>query len=454
MEQIIKEHIGGNVLHLGRVNSFTPNELNSFWSSQGMIYLDSYSGEEISLLILSSMLNPMEEELSYTLYDMGVPDISIAEFEKLYASYIKPNSLMMSLKLSGDQERLIRQLKNESFDDKLYLKLFEMYDWGGVGIYDSDTNRDVTVTFMKRFFRPTTHYDPTAIYSPQTLIPTVRDSRDSDMLHAVLSMPEHQIKQSKKETLRPQSLREIVARNEYISQQSIRKLLSYNSSRIERLLAYNSATDCQTQKRILTSSDHMTRLMLSQNSNLCDELFEELLHSNDEQTIASLLSYQSMTHHRLDMIELAKVDSDIWALLGNNIEITPVIDRLILHDEALDRNLAQNSSIDDSYLLQLYSRYGVDIAPFISANINLREDIIRQIYSSADRETLLNLAANSSTPEDILEELHHTQEIETLMRLATNPSLKLKYLEEYALDSRLIKQMENNRRYLESIEIR
>ena len=107
IEEIIKNNQGGTVLFLGRVTNFTPEELSNFLEAQGMEYADKYIGQEVALTVLSTMMTPLEEETSYELYDMKIPELRLAQFEEFYTTHIKPNTLMMSMKLSNDQERFL-----------------------------------------------------------------------------------------------------------------------------------------------------------------------------------------------------------------------------------------------------------------------------------------------------------------------------------------------------------
>ncbi len=92
-----------------------------------MKYADSYrEQDDIALLILSTMMTPFEEQYAYDLYEKGIPDLPLSDFESYYTKHIKPNTLLMSLKLSNDQERLRTFIKNESrfLMKGLSLKLF------------------------------------------------------------------------------------------------------------------------------------------------------------------------------------------------------------------------------------------------------------------------------------------------------------------------------------------
>ena len=450
IENIIQQNQGGTILFLGRVTNFTPEELTNFLEDKGMKYADKYMGQEIALVVLSTMLTPLEEETSYDLYDAKIPEARLVQFEEFYTTHIKPNTLMMSLKLSNDQERLKRLLKNEAFSDEVYLKLFKMYDWGVDGVYENDENRDVTITFVERFFRPDGFRDPAMVYSPITLSNIARDAKTADIIDAMLTMPNHEIKQSRKEDLRPKNLREIVALNPNISHESIRYLLSFNDDRINSFLACNNAIRIDAQELIFQKANEVTKLMLTQNDSLDDKLFIELLKSDDE-IVQSLLTFQKITAERLEHILEANLSSDVIALMGENRYIGEVVEKLMGIDKALDYALASNVLLSTQQLTSLYKTYADELMLALSSNPNLDVVLIEQFYKSNNEEVIKNLAANPSTPKALLGELCERNEHDINRSLALNPSVELVYLEQFALDSELIMLMTQNQTYLASV---
>ena len=450
METIIENNQGGTVLFLGRVSNFTSEEITNFLEDQGMKYADKYTGQEVALVVLSTMLTPLEEQTSYDLYDAKIPELRLAQFEEFYTTHIKPNTLMMSLKLSNDQERLKRLLKNTSFTDEIFLKLFKMYDWGDDGVYENDENRDATITFVDRFFRPDGFRDPAMVYSPITLSNIARDAKTADIIDAMLSMPNHEIKQSRKEDLRPKNLREIVALNPNISHESIRYLLSFNDDRIKSFLACNNAIRIDAQELIFQKADEVTKLMLTQNNSLDDTLFIELLKADDE-IVKSLLTFQKITEKRLEYILEAALDSDIMELMGENQSIEEVVEKLIGIEKDLDYRLASNSLLGTELLLKFYETYGDEFISPLSTNPNVSVNLIEKFYKSDDVEIIKNLAANPATPKELLQALCERNEPDINRSLAVNPSVDLAYLEQFALDSELIMLMTKNETYLASV---
>ena len=450
IEEVITNNQGGMVLFLGRINNFTEEELTNFLESQGMRYANKYTGQEIALTVLSTMMTPLEDDISYTLYDAKIPEARLEEFESYYTRHIKPNTLMMSLKLSNDQERLKRQLKNESFSDEVYLKLFKMYNWGSDGVYDNDDNRDVTITFVKRFYNPDGFRDPAMVYSPITLSNIARDANNPEIINAMLSMPNHEIKQSRKEDIRPKNLREIVALNAHISSEDIRYLLSFNDERINTFLASNNAITLKEQEHIFSTANESTKLMLTQNDSLDDKIFKELLIEN-ETIVKSLLTFQKITKERLEVILKANLSEDILAYLGENNSIEELVGELLFINKSLDYKLASNREVKSALLEKLYEKYGDELIVHLSSNPNLSPERLEEFYYSDNRDIILNIASNQTTPKAILKELCEKNEHELNRALAVNPSVELFYLEVFALDSELIQLMTKNETYLASV---
>ena len=450
IEEIIKQNQNGTVLFLGRVTNFTAEELTNFLEAQGMTYADKYVGQEIALVVLSTMLTPLEEETSYDLYDAKVPDVRLAVFEEFYTQHIKPNTLMMSLKLSNDQERLKRLLKNSSFTDEVFLKLFKMYDWGSEGVYDNDENRDATITFVDRFYRPDGFRDPAMVYSPITLSNIARDAKTEDILDAMLTMPNHEIKQSRKEDMRPKNLREIIALNQNIASENIRYLLSFNDERVNSFLACNNAITLKEQEHIYAKADDATKIMLTQNNSLDDKIFRELLVSTDE-SIKSLLTFQKMTDERVKYILEAGLSDEVIALLGENILIEDVTKSLIGINKLLDYNLASNKVLSQELLSELYVTYGDEFMLPLSSNVNTSVELLSEFYGSDNIEVIKNLAENRSTDKKILKELCERNEHKLNRALSLNPSVELFYLEQFALNTELIMLMTKNQTYLASV---
>jgi len=443
MKEIFEIHAGGTVLFLGRVTHFSPEELSSFLEDQGMVYADRYEGQEVTLLVLSSLLTPQEEQISYDLYDAGIPDVTLEQFERYYTQHLKPQTLLMSLKLSQDQDRLQRLLGNEAFEDHFFLKLFGMFDWGGEGIHECDANRDVTISFVKRFFRPDGFRDPAMVYAPTTVMIIAKDSADPQVLEAILTMPNHEIKTSRYEQKKPKNLREAVAFNPHISTAAIRKLLAYNDQSIDYFLASNPVLSAEDLKRIYQRADTQTKQMMAHNERLPETLFETLLQE-EVAVQQSLLSHQPIDSRRLERV----ISHPQIAYLGLNESIAEHLPRLLaLKHEALDRALAANGAVSAEYQKRLYQRYDKGIAPFLAANPSISADMAETLYAIGISEVQEALAANPATPKEILDRLCEREDHKLNRYLAANPSVDLYWLRQFQLDTSLVRTLAENPTY-------
>ena len=450
IEKLFEENRGKSILFLGRIKNFSVEEIQLFLDQFEMKYSE-VDDNNIACMIESSMMTPIEEDSAYELYKGGLASFKLSEFEKFYALKIKPNSLLMSLKLSNDQERLKRLLKNESFDDELFLKLFKLYDWQGEGVYDNDDNRDMTISFVKRFYRPDSFMDPAIIYSPVTLSSVITNSKNSHLLDVILSMPNYGFLSTKNEQRRANNLRELVACNRYISMESVKKLLSFRDADIDYFLASNVSLHILMQEEIYQRADDDMKMMLSQNSSLSEALFDKLLDES-EVVVQNLLAFGIVTLERLEKIIVKNFSDELFSILGENGSIEDSIPQLIgLDIELLDMRLSANYVVKESFLDEIYKKRGDNVIVPLCSNPNLSLVLIKDFFKKLDAEINRILAANPSTPKEILVELFEREDREINKALASNESLDLYYLQQLQLDSSLLNILSKNRAFTKNI---
>ena len=449
LEAFFQENQGKTILFLGKVLNFTQDELSKFTSKLGINAAFKYENQDIALTVLSTILTPLEEEISYELYDKGIAEIKLEEFENFYVQSLKPNSLLMSLKLSNNQERLKRLLKVKAFDDTTFLKLFNLYNWNGEGIFDNDDNRDVTLSFIKRFYPHFTnfnHHD--IVHSPATILDIALTSTNKDVLKALSKMPNFKINARKQEEWKPRELREFIAVNPNIPTDLIDNFLNLNSSRLDTLLAQNSAINIKQQNKIYARATKETLLKLATNSNLDDSLFDKLL-KEDLNIVKELLAKQEITVNRLESIK--EENSDYLLYLANNPRIEEIKDKLLFQDEKLDIALASNPALNSEDLDKLYKKRGLEVIDNLCKNPNLSPILIEEFYKNATFKQKQYIAQNPNTPQYILDELFNLDSFEINKFLAVNPSLKDEYLDYFKLDNELLRVMSNNPKFLKKV---
>ncbi len=445
IEKAFEDAKGKSVLFLGRLKNFTEDEVKIFLKQYALEF-STILDENVAVVIESTMMSPPDEEISYEVYQQKIPTFRLDVFEKLYAQKITPDSLLMSLKLSNDQERLSRLLKNEAFDKSLYLKLFKLYDWKGDGVHESDENRDVTTTFVKRFYNPEQFMDPAMVYSPITLMTIAAESEDSEVLEAFLSMPHYQIKISKGER-RPKTLKEMVALNPHSSETSLKQLSNFNHHDIDYFLVQNDTLSEALQEKIYARAGYDTKKMLTQNANLSDALFEKLF-GEDEEIVSYLFTFAKIDKARLKRVKNHKH----FAVIGDGEGIEEVLPALLeMDDVALQKRLAENPIVKTNALEKIYKKYGKEVAKSLCHNPNLSAIMIEEFAKEGGYDEIL--AANPATPTQILIG-YFNQADEGLNRaLASNESMPIAYLQQFQLDPSLMNILSNNKTFTENLLI-
>jgi hypothetical protein len=443
IEEVFKSAKGRSVLFLGRLKNFTEDEVKIFLKQYEVGFTTALD-ESVAVVIESTMLTPSQEEISYTVYKEKIPTFRLDEFERLYAQNITPNSLLMSLKLSNDQERLIRLLKNEAFEKTLYLKLFKLYDWKGEGVHESDENRDVTNTFVKRFYNPEQFMDPAMIYSPVTLMSIAAESEDNEVLDAMLTMPHYEIKISKGEK-RPKTLKEMIAINPYSSQETLTQLARFKNQDIDYFLVHNDALPHPLQESIYERASYEIKKMLTQNQNLSDALFDKLLQE-DEEIVSYLFTFAKIDKQRLEKIK----GHQHFAILGDGEGIAEVLPQLLeIEDEALQYKLAENPLVEAKALQKIYEKYKEKVIPALCSNPNTPTIMIESFAKLQKYDEIL--AANPNTPTDILIAYFNRGEDRLNMALASNESMPIAYLQQFQLDPSLMHILSNNETFTKNI---
>ncbi len=433
------------MLFLGRLHHLTQAEIDAFLSQYDMSATHTLD-DSVGILIESSMIHPDEEEISYKAYKKKIPSFTLAQFEAFYAQNISSQSLLMALKLSDDQDRIIRTLKNEAIDDELYLKVLKLYDWGNEGIYDNDQNRDVTLTFIKRFFKVDHFLDPATIYSPITLTTILSQTSNPLLLETALSLPNYHFKVSRHAHKRPQNIRQIVALNPHTPTQTLERLLNYNDPQIDYFLAQNPAIDSSLQATLFARAPKETRQMLAQNPALSDALFEKLL--DDPDTAPTLLAFATID---ADRFALAK-ESEAFFQIAQNETIAPFESELLAqNDPKIDLLLASNPAISTSSLQTLYERDPEALSEALCQNPNLPSPILIQYESLNDPNLTPHIAQNPATPSDILTRLFHQNDFEIHRALALNPTTPIEILQQLQLDNRLMTYLSKNRTFTDKI---
>ena len=344
-----------SILLFGKPRAFSNEEFLSQMKYHKIEVLKEYS-DDILLLVDGKMMTPSEQNLSDELYESKkLNAISIDILERELASSMDSNTLLMSLKLSGDKERLKSFIQNSMIPDELFFRLIKMYSWAKEDFFENDDNRDVSAAFISRFYE-NIERNHNVQYATTGFIHLVSQVKTPELLAAIYelepmafhpkikmaiamsiyideSMQERFFKTQKRELLEALSfnkklklslVKELMKEQEFC--ENIAKTVELNNELFLLLksdtvsLAKNETLDLKMQEELLSLESDAVSLSLSQNNSLDISIVETLLKDENE-AIQKALHQNSATPSRV--LDLA-YKNDLFHLELAKNEATPV----------------------------------------------------------------------------------------------------------------------------------
>ncbi len=395
---------GRSILLLGKTRALNTEEFDILLKHHKITRVVSYS-EEVALIVEGRMMNPYEQSESARLYEASqTPIVELSSVEEWLCRSIESNRLLMSLKLSRNQERLVDFLQNPYITDELFYKLLKLYDWQNEGLFDNDTNRDVTAAIIGRFYgdldrNHNVQYAMSGLahlierYGSRTLITAVaelspvaneiRNPKDRSLngvLDAIALHPDTD--EAILHLLLPERA-VLLAHREPLALED--ELLRLNRDDVNKILAQNRSLSPNGVAHLLESYPHLIASTTSLDEGLFGHLIEE--YAED---LAANPSLTSMMQERL--YNLGK-DTILNALACNPITKKETLDYLFEN-----------------------GKFSVSLA----SNPSLPIDKLEVLAESSDTEVLSALASNTATPIEILYQLSLDRRFERAVK--TNPS--------------------------------
>jgi hypothetical protein len=440
LAELLEASTDKKILFLGREGLFTQDEIARFFKKYN-ITMTKYLEEGVVATIEPLNLNPIEEDISNDAYDKQIPSYSLVAFEKLLSKGINDDELLMAIKLTNNQERVFRLLGNEHISERLFIKLLMMYEWHNEE--DDDRNdRDTIMYTLKRYIdiKPN---EADLHYSYLTLRRLGTEATNPKLLLALIGFYNFMFLVRGKERV---SLRETIARNDYIDEEVISKLLNLRDKKVAVALASNTAVKLPLLQTLLNKENEHINEALATNTNIDNGLFAKLLKKEDT-AIQLLLWSQPIDNVRLEIIDAQSLESKIFATIGANEYLDQaVIEQLIDRDnEILISHLAANHTLSVVQLEKIYNKDIKDSFQFLASNPASSVEMLEMLYITYDeKEIHLALAVNKSTPERILRELFAKDEFEIHRCMASNASIPLDLLDILKVDTRLQNELSEN----------
>ncbi len=380
---------GKSILLLGKPRALNLEEFETLLKLHD-ISLCSKFEEGVALVIEGKLMNPLEQDESTRLYELGVvPIVAIEGVEQWLCSSIEPNRLLMSLKLSRDQERLVDFIQNRYISDELFFKLLKLYDWQGEGLFDNDTNRDVTAALISRFYKDIER-NHNVQYAMSGLTHLIQKYGTTQLIDAIseLSPIAKEFKQPNDRTLA--GVLDAMALHPQTSEKLLLKLMGERSEFLARRVPL------ALEAELLALENEMIYQLLAYNETLSAEGADRL-EAVHPQVIA-----QSFP---LDEERFDRLVSDYAVNLASNTTLSGSMQETLmgLDEVGVNTALASNASIDPHLLAKLHEsgRYNTQIA----SNTRVTPQQCEALWISNDPAVLNALAANTSTPVEILYQL-------------------------------------------------
>jgi hypothetical protein len=425
----------------GRGELISKEELWKYIIQLGGEFIDNM--EEADVIIEGAFSMHLEDRI-YELSCSGTEVIDIQKLEQEFSKELDIDNILMAIKISKDQERLITLLQNRYFDDDTFIKLLKFYDWKDLGLHDSDENRNVAMHITQRFSSLTVEKHNIQ-HSPVGMYYVALEAVDPKLLEVLYTMPELSISDRNAHEDQPLSLKEVIA-------------LNPNSSK-------------SLQMQIFKNSNQNELKFLALNSNLSKFVKEELNQSEDEIVVKSLIKSGNFDTDNLenyfenfktDILKNIKLDyalfEKITALIEDEVDFVYLCLNQTLDSEMISDILEKNIQNANINLLKNQHCPKKSIEEFLQMNdkiLNiaiahneaLSQEQFELLYELNDLDIDISLASNDKTPEPILTELFNKGDFMINSALSSNEATPINILMQLLLDNRLNTNVSNNETY-------
>lgn len=394
---------GKSILLLGKTRALNAEEFDTLLKLNKINRVSSYD-KNVALIIEGRMMNPYEqEELAHLYETQHMPIAELSGIEEWLCRSIEPNRLLMSLKLSRNQERLVDFLQNPYITDELYFKLLKLYDWKNEGLFDNDTNRDVTASIIGRFYIDLDR-NHNVQYAMSGLAHLIERYGNAELIGAIAELPPV-VRVNNPSDRSLSGILDAMALHTDTPERILRLLLEGRA----KLLAHREPLALEGE--LLALKDEEVNTILSQNSTLSREGAEVLEHS---------YPHLIATHTALTDEQFERFIEKNSRYLAANTTLTPHMQQRLfdLEDKAVYKSLASNPMIETKLLEQLFEMGSYRIQ--LAMNSALSPEKLELLYASGESEVLSALAANLATPIELLYQLSLDQRFERNVK--TNPS--------------------------------
>lgn len=425
----LKELKNKTILLFGKSRAFSQDEFISQMKSHSIRVVNEYS-DDVSLVVEGKMMTPYEQIKSDELYKQKSPHlefVSIDLFENELSKYIDANTLLMSLKLSRNKERLKSFIQNITISDELFFKLLEMYDWGREDFFENDNNRDVSAAIILRFYKDI-EKNHNVQYATTGLIHLLSQSASSKLIEAIAKL---------EPTQSNMTILLIIASHPNTPKSVLEGFIKSKDISVKRVVAMRDDCDEDIQKLLFSTSEPSIKEALSCSKNLPYSIVIEMI--KDEYLAKNIALHIVLGDNIFELLALK-----YGVELAKNSSLTPSMQKTLVCFDSLevDKNLASNEALNMEVLHILLEKKDKEVLHELYKNPKVTKDILQEAYKESLNH--FSLAQNPNTPTEILNALSLSADIDILRALAKNESTPIDTLYQLQLDSRLAKEVKQN----------
>lgn len=424
-----------NIILFGKSRALNGDEFVKQLHNHNIVLVDDVD-TGVEVIVEGRLVNPIEQDKLDRLYAEKVaPIIEIDALEKWLCSAIDVDKLLMSLKLSGDRDRLMGYLQNQHISNELFLRLLKLYNWEGVGFFESDDNRDITAALISRFYE-NIERNHNVQYANMGIMHLLNQSADAELTETIALLAPLQTALIEGCENSTQKILNAIALHPNTSTKVLKQWLKKGNDDIQMLIAMRHDLDLQLQQYLLNLAKPVINETLSLNHTIEHEIALVLLKEFPE-NIAK--------HITLDMGLFTDLLDEYDFALAQNLTLQLEMQKQLLErGEDVQITLAKNAEIASAVFETLFRSDKVDVLRALIENEQMQSDNLQVLFNRDVELFGSEIAANAKTDVAILYRLAESQDIGVLLALAKNPSTPVELLYQFQLDRRLERAVKEN----------
>jgi len=400
------------------------------------IELTEDAEDGVALIIEGRMVNPVEQEKLERLYaEKAAPIVEVEHLERWLCQGLEADTLVMSLKLSGDRERLMGYLQNPYIPNPLFLRLLSLYNWEGEGFFENDDNRDITAALVSRFYE-NIERNHNVQYANMGIMHLLNQGGNAELTETIAMLEPLQIALKEGCDNSTQKILNAIALHPNTTEKVLKQWLKKGNDDIQMLIAMREDLSLPLQKYLLGLNKNAVKEVLSLNHTLAREVALTLLEEFPENITKEITLDEALFEHLLEQYDEA---------LAHNRSLTLQMQEVLVHrGEHIKKVLASNTALKPSVFELLLKENHPEVVGCLIHNDLMDTKTLRQLYETAPERYSADIAANTKTERAVLEALADSGDIEVLLALAGNASTPVELLYQFQLDSRLARAVKEN----------